>query len=772
MKKNNKKLMTLLLAGVLCGTVAGVANIEGKVTASADAGEYTLTQIFAADNGAELKDDTATQFVFSGDTSAVRYKNDLAFAWYEGKGDAKYLNFEFAFADFNFSQYTFAVESKSAWSTEYEKVTNTIHFVNNEGVISAYVLNDGEEFKAEGEDKTEVHALTVASEETVKVSLSKQVDEFGNEVDGAFTVTVKDTVIGAFENVGSNWSEYEYDTEYKDRMFPLVIGAKVEEEKQSTLKFESLNGQSFALTNGKVVDNAAPVLVVDDELNGFELGDSFSLNYSKIDVLETELPTETKEYYQFNPTDAKPGYGQKISGTGSSLYFMDTVYKKGDKDTTVYREYGSEFVSILITLSDSKHNTDETKKVYDLSWYANADAVATHEQGEGEEKVATDFIKIYVSETGATYKLFEVKDGANKKVSNYDAQVNAYQKRLSEAATGKFIDEDVNFPSMEWLFDDDNGYRNLKFTICYRTPSSTSAKSTSGISYNKLKLTVTEEGLYEFKVFAIDLAGNKMQCYNEEGKLVDVDTTTVWEIEEIPSFTFEIQNQGIKVKELSSSSSRKVSKSLDDKYTLSDLTVVGAKSKASEYKLYKLANLSDYAIYTKVTFADLKAAADELIKNADKTKEIDYAAIYLQAYASKTGLEISNFQEIAPMNKLIDKTDKEWDTTDNKYEFDEKTGSFVAAEEGGYLILANYWNTELPTQRAVGYKIITVGSEGDTVEGDDEWFENNLVSIILFSVAGLLLIILIILFFIKPSNETLADVDKKVKKEKKAKKSK
>ena len=792
MKRNNKKLITLLLAGTLGVAAAGVATLDKKVASAADV-TYALSNVFASSDGVvidagTLVDKQTTKFTFDKDSTAVRYRNDLAFAWYEGKNDAKYFNMEFAFADLDFETYAFAIESKSAWATEDEKVTNTVYFANREGVVSVAVLNDGEEFvkedkPAEGNnpavEKTPTVTLTtpIAANETVKLSLKK-----GTE-DGEFEVCVNEQNVGSFTNVGSNWSEYLYDDDYEKRMFPLqFIGDVVdvatgETAKTTSIFLKSLNGQSFDnVADGKVTDNAVPVLVVDEELNGFELGDSFSLDYKQIDVLQESLSTETKNYYQFNPTHAAPNYDATISGTGSSLYFMDTVYEENGVKKSVYQESiqgnpaGYEYVSIKFTLGDNAHTGDE-KKEYDLSWYANPAAIVSLTQGTETPKT-TDFIKLYISEERPTYKLFVKNDVTNKNdipdQERYDKEIAAYQKLVTKAAKDKYVDEAVNFESMAWLFQDDNGYRNLKFTISYKTPSSDSPKSTSGLTYSKLKLTPTEEGTYEFKVFATDLANNKMEYYNKDGELVEVSTLNVWDIEEIPSFKFTIENQGVKVKEATSASSRKVSKTLDDTYTFSDATVYGAANKGSEFSLYKLTDITDYNEYTGVTYAALKEEADKLIAEKREANEtVDYAELYIQAYANKTGIERAKFVAIAEKNDLITVEDEEWESSDNKYEFNATSGSFKVVEEGGYLLLATYWNKELPLERAAAYKVVSVASEADSVEGDSNWLKNNLVSVILFSVAGLMLILIIILLFVKPSNETLEDVDKKAKKDKK-----
>ena len=138
--------------------------------------------------------------------------------------------------------------------------------------------------------------------------------------------------------------------------------------------------------------------------------------------------------------------------------------------------------------------------------------------------------------------------------------------------------------------------------------------------------------------------------------------------------------------------------------------------------------------------------------------------------ASEIGVEASALKPYFVEVAAYDAENEE--AADNKFEW-KKSGSssFKTAEEGEYLMLADYCDTLLPTtSRAVAYKLVVVDSKVDTIEGDSDWFENNLVSIILFGVAGVMLVLIIILLLIKPSDEKLEDVDKKAaKKEKKNK---
>ena len=75
--------------------------------------------------------------------------------------------------------------------------------------------------------------------------------------------------------------------------------------------------------------------------------------------------------------------------------------------------------------------------------------------------------------------------------------------------------------------------------------------------------------------------------------------------------------------------------------------------------------------------------------------------------------------------------------------------------------------------RAAAYMVVVVESKTAVIEGDDnfgEWIEQNLVSVILFAIAGVMLILIVILLLVKPSDETLEDVDAKAAKEKKTNK--
>ena len=330
--------------------------------------------------------------------------------------------------------------------------------------------------------------------------------------------------------------------------------------------------------------------------------------------------------------------------------------------------------------------------------------------------------------------------------------------------------------------EDDNGYRNLKFTISYKKPSSTSASTSSSLSPSSLKLAAAEEGEYEFKIFATDKAGNAMKYYLD-GELVSVSASNIWDIEEIPSFTYKIKNQGLKVEDSTKASDRKASKILDQTYTLSGVTVVGSTNEKSQFALYRV-DLDKYNNTVSSASAKISTSMLTSIKYEDIQKEVkgklltvtdgNYFELYVSAYAGiladKVGADVAKvkacFTEIQEYNSRITEEDAEWEAY-NKYKWQPSSKSFVTAEEGEYLILCDYWEEELPMQRAVAYKHISVASESDVIKGETEWLKNNIVSVVLFAIAAVMLILIVILLLVNPSDETLEDLDEKEEKDEK-----
>lgn len=798
-----------MLAGAVCGSaIFGAAMLNDPVAASAAEVNYALTDVFAANNATEVigsakqNDSDAKQTTtFSLKTNDyVRIKRDLAFKWFEGKEDAEYLTLKFSFKDLNFTSVSFAIESESSIASETEKARNVVTFKNDNGAISVAVVSDGM-----NEEAAVFHSTTIAAGTDITLELT----ENGSEAFDEFTVLLNEDAanpnakanpIGKFTHVGANFGEYDSSTSDGDpAMYPLEITAKTGDS-ATVLYLDEINKQRFdnvTVTDNvsKVVDTAYPVLVVNEDINGFLLGTAFSLDYEKIDVLQNASISETKRFHQYNPTKDYPAASSMKAFT-TSTYFMDTTYEVNGKTTSVYQEEGREYVSLKITLGDNAYNQTAdpnnayAKKVYDLSWYAlennttEREVVVTKPEKDGTTK--TDYIVLDRNEDGPTYNYIKAveTDATNKKGENkvdetaLNSQVEAYNKLLATAASEVNAGSNayIYLPSMEWLIGDNNGYRGLKFTISYKNASNT--QTASSLSYNGLKISASSVGTYEFKILATDKAGNGMWYYDKDGKKVEVTTSNIWDIEEIPYFTYTIDNQGMKVKneESSSASDRTVTKVVDEEYSLSGITIVGGSNQKTDYALFKV-DTSKYSKLTQsvlasVTYKEIREAIAPKLPLVSTDYDGDYFALYLDVYAELLANAVNKkedkdaikacFTRIEKYNDRITEDDAEWEKY-NKYEWQKSgTSSFKTAEEGEYLMFADYYDSLLPTtSRAAAYKLIVVDSSVDTIPGESKWLENNLTSVILFSIAAVMLILIIILLLVKPSDETLEDVDKK-----------
>ncbi len=783
MKRKKITAITLMLAAVAATSVLGGTSISDSVNVSAASEPYSvaLDALFAATTKEDLTfesvtegEETKTVSAFKlGDEDKVWLKRNVAYAWYE-EGVAKNFTATFAFKSLDFKSITINMQSSSAWATEEDKTTNKIVITPAENGISVQV-NDG-------------GVLPIAYTAGDKLTLSLTPNGELGEMDA----TLSGTAIGKFENVGAKYATYTLNDMHT---FEMVADfgetADLTDNEETTVLFYELNGQSFYLNaDKKIEDNVAPAFVVNEDIKSFLLGSAFSLDYKVIDVMqESAMPSVQVEYYQYNPTDSMEGVTDEFEKYHDTAYittftshnFFQTVINNNGTMTSVYDLLGQEYVAIRFLVGDSTFSGKEGEKakaVYDLAWYMSA-ATTIDVGTTGLRTSELKYIPIDKNNAGPTYKVLTADEGTTSNIvsANYDGAVNAFNTLLVDKAKDVFAGSNayIYLPSLNWLIEDDNGYNGLKLTISYKTETSGSASTTS-VTPSTAKIPVSKEGIYEFKIFATDSAGNTMKYYLD-GELVDVTASNVWDIEEIPYFTFEIENRGLKMaSSYTSVSSRKETKIKDTSYSFSDLKVVGATNLKEAYALYKVNSFSAYNEKVEEKYqiqkTDLAAVTYENIASAldlTKVENGDYFALYLETYATllaqskgrtptaeEVELIVSAFEQISEKGDKVNGKE-EYDV----YEWSANSQSFKTAEEGEYLILADYWEGKAPSYRAAAYKVIIVESETAVIEGESDWVKNNSTSIVLFSIAGVLLIMIIILLMVKPSDETLDEVEAK-----------
>ncbi len=731
MKKLKTKILNVMLVSVLGFATVGGLMWDRREIVSAEDGIPAPSSVFYGSASAKVSpysSDTSKTAFYLPDGGKISFRRDLALQWYE-ENVAKYLSMEFSFPEtIAFETLTFTFETAPANSNKDDKAINNLVFAWDGAQMTAKV-NHG--------------ASTVISHTgNIVMSLSDLTPE------GEYTVNIGGTAIGTFENVGGTFSDYS-----PGKITPLVVQANfpsnVAEGTEAVVLFHELNGQEFALdADGKIAeDTAAPVLVMEEKIKQFTLGSEFTFAYQAIDVLDTSVD-KTLSYYQYNPTDTEVEYKEFPT---SKTYFSDMVYEKDGKNTTVYKEYGAEFFSVKVKLEDDAHTGDEGK-TYDVSWYAEQ---VRADLGDGVSYVCATF-----NQVGPTVN------------ANYSVN---YQDLVDDAAALVNAGETsyIYLPSPLGMFeDDDTNNREIRYTVYYNSGTPSSAVN---LKLSNLKIPVKTEGDYEIRIVAVDKSGNVMLGKNDQGEMVEVTAQNVWELTEIPSFTFRITNSDLSIVE-DKLSLRHSSGTIESEFTVKEFEVEGPSGYTSHYALYYFDRVLFKQRYDVDVDETILAQVEFSAMRAQLVKDDDVAEAYAKAFGKALtlivlGEEVDLTQVVdgeAVLRRIEEKKEDVSDDVfpDNKYDWDEETRTFIPAEAGLYVTIGAFIHPEQKGISVGAYHVIRANATEDIIKGESLWLQNNKMSIIFFSIAAVLLVIIVILFLVKPTDETLEDVDEVKEKEK------
>ncbi|MDE5547417.1 MAG: hypothetical protein K2J30_00245, partial [Clostridia bacterium] len=327
--------------------------------------------------------------------------------------------------------------------------------------------------------------------------------------------------------------------------------------------------------------------------------------------------------------------------------------------------------------------------------------------------------------------------------SAFDNASAAYQEAVNAAADKEGVSAGSGayfyLPSLRNLIKSDYAdYRNLKFSIYYYKQSQaegSSAGSATNLKYNALRFQIDEAGTYRFRVLATDAAGNNMTFpEGEDKKDVTVTSSNIWDLEGYPEYTFEVKYNGVTIEEMK----EQTAGNRESSYSVSDFTIIALSGIEKDYTLYYINedNLKEGA--TLPTYADLVKAMNE-IKSPEAFAE--FCAKYDISEERKCITEISKF------NSDVDEDDDDWDKTDNAYRWNPSSSlSFVPQKSGFYLVGITVTDPNRSNESHVAYQAIRIGNPYDYTPAPNDWLQNNIVSVILFSISGVLLIAIVVLF--------------------------
>ncbi len=735
--------------------------------------------------------------------------------------ECPYCHFDFT-EELLFKTFEIAFESAEENVTKDGLTTNILHFEYEDHKLQVSVKDSSFE---EG-DEPVPHPVAYTKGDVFTLTFGEPEPEEAQA--GVFTVSLQvgETTykLENFTNVGGYFSEYRSSTATTPQI-PMTFTAELPETQQEAeaavpqrVLMRSLNGQTFETDDeDKVTDNAEPVLVLNEALYSFRLGQSFSLSYEAIDVCRDSV-TLVRSYYMLRKDTDDDGNetswhkpDESASSTdykslSTSTYFMPTTDKEEEiayvsirfrlddgthSDYYVYltwyaadakfvRTMGDEGVTTAYTCQICGHTCtpeefEELQKAETFACPGEKEQPKTTETGDPEldengkpvtEKVpctATaedyeavgnygDYILVDREAEGPYYRdVAKVpaadadhpahNDGAEaqERWANYQAEVAKAAEKVS-AGDGAYL----YLPSMRDLIGSDYAdYRNLSFSVYYYKPGTSSggsATSATSLRYNNLRIEVEEKGDYRFRVIAQDAAGNPMKYYDEDGELVTLSSSNVWDIEGIPEFTFYIDYSGPSIEEMD----KQTEGYRDRTYSISGFDVIALQGYETEYTLYRLDKESLPEDKKNLEYSELV----EAIKGLKKEE--------LPEWLSKDNVLV----EIKKYNNEVEEGDAEWENTDNDYAWDPDSSlSFVPQETGFYLVEITVVDAVSVGLSTTAYQAIYIRNPMDRIAGRSKWLENNLTSIVLFAISAVLLVAIIVLFVVKPSEKTVEEVD-------------
>lgn len=810
MSKVKTRIITLLslfmLIALVLGLVFSPVSLRG---ASADS-TYNITGgsdgIFSAKTSGSAKGEVLayktgtdgdgknvfhTTFVIDGGGS-VAYERDLALKWYSGtardiNGTEEFFSLTFAVAlkdnAVPFDTFSIEFESKEENITKDGKATNAVVFEKGEGEGTLRVYVKNADFTGDEEAEKQISRIDLA-DATKDITLS-----LGNGTSaGEFAVKVENAgetqEAGKLTNVGGNYLEY-YSSSSSTPNVPMTFKATAGEGQKATVYLKELNGQSLQVTggteetaddivrmkDGKITDNADPVLVLNEAIYSYTLGQKFTHDCKVIDVCKKSITSPTHEYYMapHETVDGKTVFTNPTAKTESSTDSNGNTVEKETGDFDGYktlttsthfmptsdgiRDDFTEYVSIRVRLRDDR---SETKWAY-LHWYAVDGAKAT---GTDADENSFSYIKVEKKEKEGPKYIENEADLANA-IDAYQKAVDTANNENVSAGSGAYF----YLPSLRNLIKSEYAdYRNLRFSIYYYKQSQSegsSAGSATSLKYNALRFQIDEAGMYRFRVLASDASGNAMKFPQGEGEskeYVTVTSSNIWDLEGYPEFKLEVKYNGVTIEDMK----EQTSGNRESSYSITDFTIIALSGIQKDYSLYYF---NEDNLKTGATVPTYSALVSEM--NEIKTPEAfaEFCAKYNISDERKCITEISEF------NSEVAEDDDDWDKTDNAYRWNPSSSlSFVPQKSGFYIVGITVTDPNRSNESHVAYQAIRIGNPYDYTPAPSDWLQNNLVSVILFSISGVLLIAIVILFIVKPSDKKMEEIDLDKLKGKKKKK--
>lgn len=787
-----KKLkLSLLAVSAVCAVAASAMAFTTVAAADDDYRNVTLngTNVFytgvdaASIATVRLDDDSEdgytdyTAFHMS-DGQSVTFRKNLAYNWWEadenGYGVNKKFEMTIGFEDISFSSYVIGFQSQQYNITEDGVSDNYLVFKPSDGALELYI--------SESEEVAEDEEPSVVLEDYSSITVA-----FGQFADGEYSILVNGEEEGLFVNVRENYASYvsSGNSAATPITFTVHFDESAADDAAVDMIMYSLNGQSFevfdaeyddegALSGGTIHDDKAPVVCLDTGLNYLTYGDEVDIDYTVIDVIASS-PRSTVKYYvltnaQFNSEDFDYNNTADedelfMEVTTSSDYRLlrdQYTYVPDLTDSGVvenelgYSTYG--LVKVCLYVRDTTSSRAQTADVF-MDWYVPQDYKVDISTIKGVESTASStFIRMLEDGQGATYADESVVDLETYKAyiarvqEEYQAKIDAYIADENVYPDGLHASSESNLylPDFSgYVTDNLGGYTDLKYSIYYRTSST---GSTTNLDYNALAMTVSEADVtYRFTIYVSDASGNPMYYPDENGELQTISTENIWDedfAELLPFFEVSVDYRAATVEEPGTQSVGYVGST----YNSASFDIKGVSGTYSAtYNLYIFDRDAFYAA------TGVELSYNDVVDNA--------YALFFDSYEDENGNTYENTRQYFTL--VTDEEDYE------DYEWNSTNVTFVPQDPSEfYVVRLTLKDTGLSNQVTDSFLVVRASARAAEIYGEDNWVQNNIASIVLFSVAGVFFITFVVLLIVKPKDKGDIDVIAADVEQKKAKKSK
>lgn len=702
MKRHKFKILSLAVVFALCTAFACFSAVFAAAETT-----YGPSSVFSTSNATSNTTEGYIAYDLS-DGANVYYRKNLALKWYEGEGAPAYFSTAFSFGDeYNFETFTLKMEAAPFTANKEGKSANELAFtVGEDGALDVSV-NGAEAIDVPAAEGEEEGVVTVA---------------FTSDADGAYAVSVNGAEAGEFTNIGRYYANYASSAS-DTPITPLTFSVELAEGSTSQLfVVRSLNGQSLALNDSNsVVDDEAPVLVVNSDIKLLAFGSTAGFDYVAIDVLDSSVST-SRYYYAYDADDPRVALDTEDEEAETTYEEFDSDKRFFENEFSTYAETGEGCLSVAFNLSDG-----DNEAYYYLEWYADPGALSTQAE--------YDYIRVVRPGSVDVAPSYTFNDETAEEGSTVGANdIAEYQAAVDEAA----LDDEGNsiqvgdgayyyIPTLRpYIVDETCGYTDMTFNLYWRTKSSDTQSST-GLDYDDLRIELTEEGKYEFRVVPVNYLGNEIEVTDKNGEPVSsVSSSNIWTIAGIPTFTFTVQYNGLSIEEPEDTDDGYI----DITYTFDEFEIIALSDTLTEtveeYKLYYLVPSDEY---------DGKTISSEDLRRSLLERGEDGSCTY------GTWVE-------------IEETDDEEEEGEYADSWSASSRSFVPKRAGYFGMTLRAYDSGLSTEAKTEAVVANISSRADTLPGETYWLENNVLTVVFICIAGVCLIGIIVLFLIKPKDKS------------------